>query len=104
MIILGTKKEMHRISNFDEAMKKDVEAMLNILDLNYGEKRNYLSTGGFVSIVVTGGDFQKLFLDWKIDLKNEPCEYTLRVGGYIKKLFITEPDFAIVVYVREEML
>lgn len=104
MIILGTAKEMYKISNFDEAMKKDVEAVLNILDSNYGTERNYFSEGGFVGIVGTVGDFQKLFFDWKIDLKSEPCEYSLRVGGYIKKLFITNPDFAIVIYTKEELL
>lgn len=104
MIILGTAKEMYKISNFDEAMKKDVEAVLNILDSNYGTERNYFSEGGFVGIVGTVGDFQKLFIDWKIDLKSEPCEYSLRVRGYVKKLFITNPDFAIVIYTKEELL
>ena len=104
MIILGTKKEMQRISNFDETLQRDIEAVLNILDSNYGEERNYFSVSGFVGIVSTGGDFQKLFSNWKIDLKSEPCEYSMKVGGYVKKLFITNPDFAIVIYTKEELL
>ena len=104
MITLGTKKEMQRISNFDETLQKDIESVLNILDSNYGEERNYFSVGGFVGIVGTDSDFQKLFSNWKIDLKSEPCEYFMKVGGYVKKLFITNPDFAIVIYTKEELL
>lgn len=104
MITLGTKKEMYKIKDFEELLKKDIEAMLNILDSNYGTERNYFSEGGFVGIVGTVGDFQKLFSDWKIDLKNDISEYSIRICGYIKKLFIANSDFAIITYTLEELL
>ncbi|MGN1114345.1 MAG: hypothetical protein ACI4RC_04410 [Oscillospiraceae bacterium] len=104
MITLGTVNEMYKVESFDEKMKNDIRATLNILDYSYGEYRNYFEVGGFVGIVGTGGDFQKLFSRWKIDLKNEPYEYSINICDYVKKLFITEPDFAIVVYVKEELL
>lgn len=104
MITLGTKKEMYKIKDFEELLKKDIEAMLNILDSSYGNDRNYFSEGGFVGIVGTVGDFQKLFSDWKIDLKNGISEYSISICGYIKKLFILNSDFAIITYTLEELL
>ena len=98
MITLGTAKEMYKLKGYPAELKTDIREILNILDMNYGEN------GGFVGIVGICGDFQKLFSRWHIDFKSEPCEYSLNVGGYIKKLFITNPDFAIVIYAKEELL
>ena len=104
MITLGTKKEMCKIKDLPAKLIQDIEAMLHILDSNYGTDRNYFFEGGFVGIVGTASDFQKLFSDWNIDLKNDISEYSINICGYIKKLFIINPDFAIVVYIKEDLL
>lgn len=104
MITLGTAKEMYKLEGYPAELKTDIREILNILDMNYGENREYFKVGRFVGIVGICGDFQKLFSRWHIDFKSEPCEYSLKVGGYIKKLFITNPDFAIVIYAKEELL
>ena len=44
--------------------------------------------GGFVGIVGTVGDFQKLFSEWHIDVRSDVCELSMIIDGYIKKLFI----------------
>ncbi|WP_337669848.1 hypothetical protein [Ruminococcus bicirculans (ex Wegman et al. 2014)] len=69
MITLGTAKEMYKLEGYPAELKTDIREILNILDMNYGENREYF-----------------------------------KVGGYIKKLFITNPDFAIVIYAKEELL
>ena len=61
MITLGTAKEMYKLEGYPAELKDDVQSMLNILDINYGENREYFKVGGFVGIVVICGDFQKLF-------------------------------------------
>ena len=60
MITLGTAKEMYKLEGYPAELKDDVQSMLNILDINYGENREYFKVGGFVGIVVICGDFQKL--------------------------------------------
>lgn len=62
MITLGTAKEMYKLEGYPAELKTDIREILNILDMNYGENREYFKVGGFVGIVVICGDFQKLFL------------------------------------------
>lgn len=104
MLIIGTQADMNRITGFDEELRSDIMEVLKILDDNYGANRNCMRVGGFVGIVGTLGDFENFLLHWKIDLKSEPFEFSKNICGYVKKLFITNPDFAIIIYTKEELM
>ena len=45
MITLGTAKEMYKLEGYPAELKTDIREILNILDMNYGENREYFKVG-----------------------------------------------------------
>lgn len=105
MICIGTTKELPKAEGLPDAVRADIAATVGILDSCYGADRDMIKDlGGFVGIVGTVGDFQKLFSEWHIDVRSDACELSMIIDGYVKKLFILNPDFAVILYIKEELL
>ena len=105
MICIGTAKELSKADGLPDAVRADIAATVGILDSCYGADRDMIrDLGGFVGIVGTVGDFQKLFSEWHIDVRSDVCELSMIIDGYVKKLFILNPDFAVILYIKEELL
>lgn len=105
MICITTAKDLHKAEFLPKRVYADIAAAVGILDHCYGADRDMRrDLGGFVGIVGTCGDFEKLISEWHIDLRSDACEFSMAVEGYVKKLFIINPDYAIMLYVKEELL
>ena len=66
MITLGTAKEMYKLEGYPAELKTDIREILNILDMNYGENREYFkvistSKASLVSIPSKSEDISKSF-------------------------------------------
>ena len=105
MVCIGTSKELYKARGLPEAVRADIAEMVNILDTCYGEDRDMTADlGGFVGIVGTVGIFEELLSRWHIDVRRDVCEYSIRIDGYIKKMFILNPDYVILLYIKEGLL
>ena len=105
MICIINAGELHRAEGLPDAVRADIAATVHILDSCYGADRDMIrDLGGFVGIVGTVGDFQKLFSEWNIDVRSDVCELSMIIDRYVKKLFILNPDFAVILYIKEELL
>lgn len=104
-MIIGTHNDLRKVKDFPIALQKDIESTIAILDNCYGVERNVLKDdGGFVVIADNISVVDSLLTKWKIDIKEEIYEYSVKVDDYIKKLFIISSDFAIVVYIKENLI
>ena len=84
MICIGTTKELSKAEGLPDAVRADIAATVGILDSCYGADRDMVrDLGGFVGIVGTVGDFQKLFSEWHIDVRSDVCELSMIIDGYI---------------------
>ena len=102
MICIKNAGELHRAEGLPDAVRADIAATVHILESSYGADRDMIADlGGFVGIV---SDFQKLLSDWHIDVRSDVCESCTVIEGYVKKLFILNPDYAVVLYIKEGLL
>ena len=105
MICIKNAGELHRAEGLPDAVRADIAATVHILDSCYGADRDMIADlGGFVGIVGIVSDFQKLLSDWHIDVRSDMCESCTVIEGYVKKLFILNPDYAVVLYIKEGLL
>ena len=96
---IGTTKEIPTLpSQLPERVRTEIFQGLVVLDCEYGQDRDYLSSGGYSLIAEISEDIPKL--KEIIDYGTHPCEWATRIGntGYISALFILNNDFSIMVY------
>ena len=74
MICITTAKDLHKAEFLPKNVYADIAAAVGILDHCYGADRDMRrDLGGFVGIVGTCGDFEKLFSEWNIDIRADIC-------------------------------
>ena len=96
---LGTVKELRTLEcPLPERVWTEIYMGLMILDIEYGENRNYLESGGYSIIVENAEDIP--VLKEIIDFDAHPCEWATQiyVTGYLSALYVMNDDFSIMVY------
>ena len=96
---LGTVKELLTLEcPLPDRVRTEIYMGLMILDIEYGERRNYLESGGYSIIVENKSDIPAL--KKILDFDSHPCEWAtqIHVTGYLSALFVINDDFSIMVY------
>jgi len=97
MLELGTVKDMVKIENHSLPLKESVQAVLEILDSNYGENRDVKrDLGGYVVIVEDEQDLEELN-NIHIDVNTAIPEFVDVIGNneYTNTLLILSSDYAV---------
>lgn len=97
---IGTRSELPRVEGrLPEQVMTELFQGVMILDVEYGEERDYLQSGGYSLIAETENDVVQL--RQILDVDTRPCEWATRIGrdtGYLSALYLLNDDFAIMVY------
>ena len=96
---LGTTKELQSLNcKLPDRVRTEIYMGLMILDVEYGEDRNYFESGGCSIILEDKEDI--LTLKEIIDFESHPCEWAtqIHVTGYLSALYVMNDDFSIMVY------
>lgn len=96
---IGTVKELRSLDcQLPDRVRMEVFMGLMILDVEYGEDRNYLEFGGYSIIAENKEDLPRL--KEILDFDSHPCEWATQiyVSGYLSALYIINDDFSIMVY------
>lgn len=105
MQIIGKTSEIKLAENLPPEVKADIVQTLYILDSAYGKDRNIIKDmGGFCCIISNAEDIKLLLDNWHIDIVNDISEVTVNIDGYIKKLFIVSSDYAIVTFIKSNLI
>lgn len=105
MIVIGTASELGKADALSEEVKNDIAIAVSILDNEYGSKRDiYKDIGGFVAVADDVQDLDYLIAVWKLNIRTDICEYEEAIGGYVKRLYMLSSDYAILLYVKEELI
>lgn len=105
ILILGTSRDIDKIYDYPEQLKRDISGVLSILDTSYGSTRDVMGDLGGAVVIVDTAEYIKTIYDlWNLDILNDIYEYEERMCGYIKRVFILSADYGIAAYIREELL
>lgn len=105
MLIISKTNEIPNSEVIPDEVRADIFQAVYILDSAYGSEREpFKDLGGFCCVVDSLNDVDKLLAEWKIDIKEDISEYSVKIDGYIKKLFILSSDYAIVTYIKSNLL
>ena len=99
---LGTANELSLLpSHLPQGLTTEILTGLVVLDVEYGESRNYFESGGYSVIAENIEDIPGLKAI--IDFEKHPCEWATKIGrtGYISALFILNNSFSIMVYLPQ---
>ena len=77
---------------------------LVLLDVEYGEDRDYFESGGYSIIVEDSEDLPELYSI--LDINIHMCEWatTISNSGYVSALYIINDDFSIMVYMPKAIV
>ena len=99
MCIVGTLNEVQKLKGmFLDSLLGAVSKDCEILDAEYGNDRDYFTSGGFAIIIETTEDFVKLkkLVDFDVDM----YEFVNVIIGtvYLSAVYVINDDFAISVF------
>lgn len=105
MIFLATKKDIAKLSDELSEIRDSVTAVVNVLDMCYGEDRDYFKAlGGFACVIESPEDVEVLKDEYYLDILNDIYEEEESFENYIGRLFVLSSDYAIKVYCRRELI
>ena len=97
---VGTAGEIPPITHiFPPAIIQHLSTCIVTLDQAYGEKRNYMESGGYSLLAESAGDVHQMAA--VVNLDTHPCEWVDLLHGeedYLAALFLLNDDFSIVTY------
>ena len=97
---IGTLRELDALElSLPESVLTELTRDIAILDLEYGEDRDYWQSGGYAVVVEAGEDipqFQQI-----VNFEKHPCEWATRLGrdsGYLSALYLLNDDYAVMAF------
>ena len=97
---VGTAGEIPLVvPKFPPAVIQHLNACIVTLDQAYGEKRNYMESGGYSLLAESVGDVHQM--EAIVNLYTHPCEWVNLLHGeedYLAALFLLNDDYSIVAY------
>lgn len=100
----GTTHEVYTCADkFPDEVFTELIISTSVLDIEYGDERNYLNVGGYSIVIEDIDDLPavKAILDYDA----HPCEWATRLGksGYLSALYIINDDFSIMLFMPIEI-
>lgn len=95
---VGTKEEIPiLVGRIPDRVLEEIVRGTAILSADYGEKRNYLESGGYSLILDKSEDFLAV---WEIIDSDYPFEWATRIGKteWASVLYVLNNDFSLVLY------
>ena len=104
-MFIGTSKDIYKTAYLPEQVRNDIESVISTLDKEYGRERDvYKGDGGFVIVIDSIKELDKLQEQYSLDIRNDIFESEELLSGYIERLFIISSDFCIMTYIKEGLL
>ena len=100
----GTTAEVYATGHrFPEPVFTELLTGCVVLDSDYGEDRDYYSSGGYSLIIESADDLPAM--KELLDYDSFPCEWATRIGttDFISALYILDNDFCVMLFMPESI-
>lgn len=98
----GTTAEVYATGHrFPDRLFNELLTGCAVLDSDYGDDRDYYSSGGYSIVAETAEDLESL--KESFDYESFICEWATQVGmtGFISVLYILDNDFSVMLFMPE---